>query len=207
MMAAQARSLASRLLPRRLRCLAGTGVRDDRGRRIVFLIECLLNQNARDLGAAQSPAVARELLELLVDAAIGVVQMPCPEIACLGFERKRVPGQSLREALGAEQPAACCRHLAVITAERIRTYIEQGYAVVAILGGNEQSPGCAVHTTGEAATRLTDRSGIFMQALAEELAQRDIRIPLRGMRDADPGLLEQDLQWLRKRLTEGRTVG
>jgi predicted secreted protein len=170
----------------------------------VFLIECLLNQNARDRGAAESPAVDRELLELLVEAGIGMAQIPCPEIACLGFERKRAPGQSLRQALEAEQPAACCLHLAAVTAERIQSYLDQGYEVVAILGGNEQSPGCAVHTAGAQGAGLTDRSGIFMQALAEELGRRGIRIPFRGIRDADPVLLERDIDWLRGRIADER---
>jgi predicted secreted protein len=167
----------------------------------VFLIECLLNQNARDRGAAESPAVERALIDLLLSAEVGLAQIPCPEIACLGFERERAPGQSLKQALEAEQPAACCRHLAEISARRIQTYLQQGYAVMAILGGNEQSPGCAVHTAEEQEDRLTEGSGVFMQALAQELAQRGCQIPFRGIRDADPNLLEQDLRWLQGRLS------
>jgi predicted secreted protein len=174
--------------------------KDRRSGRVAFLIECLLNQNARDIGAAESPAMTRPVIKVLADKDVGMVQIPCPEIACLGFERNRAPGQSLKQALEAAQPAACCRHLAAITARRIQTYLEQGYAVVAILGGNRQSPGCAVHTTDEQGGRLTDRSGVFMQALAQELAQRGCQVPFRGIRDADPDLLEQDLRWLRGRL-------
>jgi predicted secreted protein len=206
-MAPQVRNLVSRLLPHRLKGLIPQVREDSRSKRIVFLIECLLNQNARDPGAAESPAVARKPLDLLLESGVGLVQMPCPEIACLGFERRRSPGQSLRQALEAEQPTSCCRHLATITAERIQTYLDQGYEVVAILGGNEQSPGCAVHATDVRGTSLTDRSGVFMQALAEALAQRGIHIPLRGMRDANPDLLEQDLRWLRMRLSEEKRPG
>ncbi len=65
---------------------------DPRNGRLVFLIECLTNQNARDIGAAESPAFTQELMELLVDAGIGIVQIPCPGIACLGFERQRSSG-------------------------------------------------------------------------------------------------------------------
>lgn len=203
-MARSTLSLVSRLLPRRLRGLAPTVVADDRSGRMVFLIECLLNQNARDRGAARSPAAERELVDLLLDAGVGLVQMPCPETYCLGFERKRAPGQSLRQALEAEQPAACCRHLATIAARRIQTYLEQGYEVIAILGGNVQSPGCAVHIDGGGGTRLTGRSGVFMQALSDELARHDTHIPFHRIRDADPDLLRRDIQWLREQLGRDR---
>lgn len=167
-----------------------------RSGRIVFLIECLLNQNARDLGAAESPAVSRAVIDLLADRQVGMVQIPCPEIACLGFARQRVAGQSLREALAAPGPAACCAKLAMATADRAQCYLEQGYKVLAVLGGNERSPGCAVREAQSASDRLADSSGIFMKALAIELAQRGLCIPFRGMRDADPNSLKDDLAWL-----------
>ena len=168
---------------------------------MVFIIECLLNQNARDLGAAVSPAVTREMMDVLADAGIGMVQIPCPEIACLGFERRRPAGQSIRHALEAPKSAACCHHLAVVTVDRIQCYLDQGIEVLAILGGNEQSPGCAVHTAVAGESQLDDRSGVFMRALAVELAQRNLRIEFRGMRDADAKLLSEDLGWLRTRLS------
>jgi len=175
--------------------------KDPRGGRLVFLIECLLNQNARDLGAAESPAATREMMDLLADAEIGMVQIPCSEIACLGFERRRPTGQSIRHALETPKPATCCQHLAVVTVDRIQCYLDQGFEVLAILGGNEQSPGCAVHTTAAGEAQLDDRSGVFMRALAVELAHRNLRIEFRGMRDADPKLLSEDLDWLRNRLS------
>lgn len=176
--------------------------KDTRSGRLVFLIECLLNQNARDLGAAESPAVTREVVELLANRGVGMVQIPCPEIACLGFQRRRAPGQSIRKAMEASTPAACCQRLGVETADRIQCYVEQGYQVLAVLGGNEQSPGCAVHTLEDGSEYLAERSGILLQALAKELVRRSLRIPFRGMRDADQKLLNEDLDWLRDRLSE-----
>lgn len=174
--------------------------RDTRSGRVLFLIECLLNQNARDLGAAQSPASVGALVDLLTENEIGMAQIPCPEIACLGFARRRAPGVSIRQALQAPEPAACCVRLANETAGRIQWYVEQGYAVLAVLGGNVQSPACAVHESGGSSRLATERSGIFMLALADALAQRGLAIPLRGIRDADCHLLDEDLRWLRERL-------
>jgi len=172
-------------------------VRNDvRSRRIVFLVECLLNQNARDAGTAKSPAVSRPVIDLLADQQVGMVQIACPEIACLGFARRRVAGQSLREALEARGPTVCCAKLAKATADRIQCYLEQGYEVVAVLGGNQQSPGCAVRQAPGGSNRLAHDSGVFMKALALELAQRGVSIPFHGMRDADANCLKDDLAWL-----------
>jgi predicted secreted protein len=173
---------------------------DPRSGRLVFVIECLLNQNARDQGAADSPAVTRSLLELLADADIGMAQIPCPEIACLGFRRRREPGQSIRQALETPVASRCCRRLAEATAERMACYQAQGFDIVAVLGGNEQSPACAVHPTSADGTRLGDRSGVFMLALAAETAGRGRRVPFRGIRDNDRSRLREDLDWLRWRI-------
>lgn len=182
---------------------------DIRSGRLVFLIECLLNQNARDKGAAEAPAATRKVIDALLLADIGMVQIPCPEMACLGFERCRAPGQTIREALQTPASLDCCDRLAAETAQRIQAYSEQGYEVVAILGGNEQSPGCAVHTDSavpcaHAPGSLAPDSGVFMRVLARELEERGLSVPFRGMRDADPDALVDDLAWLRKEITARR---
>ena len=177
---------------------------DSRTGRLVFLIECLLNQNARDRGAAESPALTRAVADLLAESDIGMVQIACPEIACLGFDRNRPPGTSIREALETPSAANCCRRLAVTTADKIQCYVDEGFEVLAVLGGNEQSPGCAVHTNATGETPLTRRSGVFMRELSEELSCRGLHIGFRGMRDADSRLLQEDLAWLRDRIAADR---
>ncbi len=49
---------------------------DGRGRRIVAVIECLLNQNARDAGAANSAAMTWDLVSLCREHDVGLLQMP-----------------------------------------------------------------------------------------------------------------------------------
>lgn len=181
--------------------------KDPRSGSLVFVIECLLNQNARDLGAANSPAVTREMVDLLANADVGMAQIPCPEIACLGFKRQRPSGTSIRQALESPVSVSCCQRLAEATADRIQRYLDQGFDVLAVLGGNEQSPGCAVHTETVAETQLNDRSGIFMQALATALSNRSLRVQFRGMRDADSVLLHEDLVWLREQISDAKKKG
>jgi predicted secreted protein len=170
-------------------------VEDVRSCRFVAVIDCILNQNARDCGAARFPAMNFALLQLCHEHRVGVLQMACPEIAALGFKRERKPGQTIREALDNEAGRRCCAEIACAEADRIGFYLAQGYELLAILGGNPRSPGCAVH---DGTDGLRIDSGVFMKALQAELRNRNLDAPFKGMRDSDPDLLRQDLQWLRE---------
>lgn len=187
-----------------LKALLGivTPAADCRGRRFVAVIECALNQNARDAGAACFPAMNLELLHLCHGHNVGILQMPCPEIAALGFARKRPAGQGLRQALDSEHGRSRCRALAMETADRIEGYLSQGCELLAIVGGNPRSPGCAIHHGTEG---LTEESGIFMKALQEELRRRGHEVVFQPMRDYDPQLLQQDLAGFQDLLAFPRT--
>ena len=65
---------------------------DGRSKKVIFLAHCLLNQNAISDGTAVCPAAFGELIQLLLDHEVGVVQMPCPELCCLGLDRGDVHG-------------------------------------------------------------------------------------------------------------------
>ena len=166
---------------------------DNRGGRFVAVIECILNQNARDSGAARFPATNGAIVELCQKYQVGILQMPCPEIATLGFDRQRKPGQSLREAMDSVHGRTCCRKIAAEVADRIQTQLAGGNTLLAVLGGNHRSPGCAVHN-GE--NSLGRDSGLLMLALQDEFSARGMEVPFRGMRDNDPSVLEDDLAWL-----------
>lgn len=163
---------------------------DLRSKRFVAVIECILNQNARDVGAACAPAMDFQLLQLCHAHGVGIVQMPCPEIHALGFARQRAPGQRIREALNDQASIERCAELAHDIAERIEVYLNQGYELVAVLGGNPESPGCAVHAGSDG---LLDRSGLLMRQLQSVFRQRG-RDPLfLAIRDHDPELHRRDL--------------
>lgn len=174
---------------------------DARAHRFIAVIECVLNQNARDTGAASFPAMNLELLHKCQLHNAGILQIPCPEIAALGFERKRPEGQSLRQALDSEHGRSRCQALAVETADRIEGYVSQGCELLAIVGGNPRSPGCAIHCGSDG---LRDESGIFMKALQEELRRRAIQAVFHPMRDYDPLLLQEDLAQLQDILASAR---
>jgi predicted secreted protein len=161
----------------------------------VAVIECILNQNARDAGAAVSPALNGDVLRLCGEYGVGVLQIPCPEIAALGHARTRRPGQSIRAALDTAEGRARCKAISVEVGLRIQDYVDAGCELLAVLGGNGQSPGCAVHC-GSAG--LLPTSGVLMQELEAELRNRRIDVPFGGIRDGDPALLAADLEWLER---------
>lgn len=175
--------------------LGGRSSNDVRGRRLVVVIECLLNQNCRDAGAASFPAMNRDLLRLCGDHDVGIFQMPCPEADVLGLLRERPPRMSIRSALDSDAGRMRCREISVVVAERLQAYIRRDYKVLAILGGNEQSPGCAIH---EGRSALAEASGVLMRELQRELRKRSIEVPFKGIRDADPVAMMADLQWLER---------
>jgi uncharacterized protein (DUF4213/DUF364 family)/predicted secreted protein len=184
----------NRHLVRRLAQVMGIGCeRDRRSRRVVLAIDCILNQNARDRGAATFPALNWEVLRLCEAFEVGVVQMPCPEMEFLGIVRERPPGTSIRAALDTDEGRTCCRRISVEVVDRVQKYVRQGYQILAILGGNPDSPGCAVHG-GPAGLLAT--SGVLMRELQDELRQRNMEVPFRGIRDCDPIMMAEDIKWL-----------
>ena len=174
-------------------------VPDARGRRFVAVIDCIFNQNAHDSGAARFLAMNFKLLELCHEYRVGVLQMPCPEIAALGFKRARKADQAIRDALDTEAGRQRCEKIASEVADRIEIYLAQGYELLAILGGNPKSPGCAVN---ECKDHSLVNSGVFMTLLQTELRNRNLEPLFKGIRDHDPELLEQDLQWFRDLLLQ-----
>jgi predicted secreted protein len=189
-------SLGRRLLGR----ASDPRVQDARGRRLIAVIECVLNQNARDAGAAKSPAMVGDVVRLCEEHGVGLLQMPCPEIACLGLSRTRPGGRSIHAALDTPEGHERCARMAAEVADRIEEYTRHGCRVLAILGGNAASPGCAVHV---AEGGLLPTSGVFLRELETSLRGRRIEIPFRGVRDNDPALLAEDLAWLRGLFSAG----
>jgi predicted secreted protein len=63
---------------------------DTRSKSIVFIAYCILNQNSISDGTASYPGYMKEILELLISYDLGIIQMPCPELHCLGLDRENI---------------------------------------------------------------------------------------------------------------------
>ena len=52
---------------------------DERGKKIVFVANCLLNANNKVLEQARYKGMFSEVIKVLDEFGIGIIQMPCPE--------------------------------------------------------------------------------------------------------------------------------
>ncbi|MDC7226655.1 MAG: hypothetical protein PQJ61_07810 [Spirochaetales bacterium] len=59
----------------------------NRGKKIVVISHCYLNQNARVRPYANKKGSFRELLEPLIENDFGIIQLPCPETTGCGLNR------------------------------------------------------------------------------------------------------------------------
>ena len=51
-----------------------------RGKKVVFISHCLLNQNAMAVGKESFAGSVKDLLELFSESGIGIVQLDCPQL-------------------------------------------------------------------------------------------------------------------------------
>ena len=167
---------------------------DRRGRKLVVLAHCILNQNAKLDRCAHCPGAVSELVDLLLSNGIGMVQMDCPEMLHLGLDRQADPAtrpsvaaEDTRIARRMQEPAAqaIIARIAEDVVRQIADYRDHGFSVIGILGING-SPSCGVETTwrddGE-----PPGHGELTQAIAARLEKSALRIPLRGIRSKDIG--------------------
>lgn len=132
---------------------------DARGRRVVFLAHCLLNQNTRYLGGALSAGAVPEVLQACLAHGVGIVQLPCPEQRAWGGVLKRrllhwygAQGRrwyglrGLLLPLGLGYTWIVYRRLARDTAAQIEDCQRAGIQVLGLVGV-DGSPSCGVRTT------------------------------------------------------------
>lgn len=132
---------------------------DARGRRVVFLSHCLLNQNVRYLGGASQPGGLAGLAAGYLDRGIGICQLPCPEQRAWGGVLKR--RMLIAFGSGGTWRAPAVRlllrpfiwytrrvyaRLARAVARDVQDYRRSGIEVVGVVGVGG-SPSCGVHCT------------------------------------------------------------
>ncbi len=79
---------------------------DRRGKTVVFLSHCLLNENTRYLGGACWGGCVREILEACLVLEVGIVQMPCPEQQAWGWCDQALAARHVRLAANTTLPTA-----------------------------------------------------------------------------------------------------
>lgn len=166
---------------------------DPRSSKVVFLSHCMLNQNARIIRAADFPAMFEPLLEYLRKMQVGIIQMPCPELYCLGLGRRDV-------RVGLESPAGGQRleRLLDDLVFTLREYLFQGFEVVGILG-KQGSPACGVTRTWRD-NRHQDGQGVWIRELKKRLVAEKLDIPVLGVADHEQDEAIKSLEKMLKAL-------
>jgi len=153
---------------------------DRRNRKIAFVAHCLLNQNAKVAGTPGWPALVNPVIDILSQADVGIVQMPCPEIEHLGVSGPT--GEDTKEQYDTPGYRACCLQLAQHIVGQAQQYVNAGCQVVCVLGV-EGSPSCSV-TTVPTRNGPAEGSGAFFEILLAEFRKADVGIPVVGIPEA-----------------------
>jgi predicted secreted protein len=165
---------------------------DNRGKRIVVLAHCLLNQNSISDGTADFPAQFREVVDLSMDHRIGIVQLPCPEFLCLGLDRGDRNGASrdllrensrIRNLMESPENIAKLEIEARKIADQLAEYRKHGFDIAGLIGIN-RSPSCGVETT-TTGDREVPGKGVLMEILLLELAGRGIDVEAIGIKTSE----------------------
>ncbi len=132
-----------------------------RKKNVVILAHCILNQNSvvRDWERAQG-GFTNIILEIL-QANIGIIQLPCPEFSYLGENR---PPMTKNE-YETDAYHKFCKTLIKPTIQQIEEYLNNGYHLKGIVGISD-SPSCDIKGV----------QGIFMEELFKLLDSRKIKL-------------------------------
>jgi len=162
---------------------------DARSKNIVFVAHCLLNQNSISDGTAEYPGSIRAIIDVLCKSDVGIVQMPCPELLCLGLDRGNVDGAAspvveentrIRIMMGRKSATVKMRRLVEDIVRQISEYRQYGFNVRGIVGVN-RSPSCGVETTSKN-NREVKGEGVFIEALRNELGKKGMHPKIVGIK-------------------------
>jgi predicted secreted protein len=164
---------------------------DARGKKIVFIAHCILNQNAISDGTADFPGTDEAIVGRLLKAGVGIVQLPCPELNCLGLDRGDPEGATspvieentrIRGAMGETAPARILAGLVERVVFEVEQYTKHGFNILGLVGIN-RSPSCGVDTTSRCNQEEPGR-GVFMEALRTAFADHGLHVDMIGVKAA-----------------------
>lgn len=162
---------------------------DARSKKILLVSHCILNQNSISDGTADYPGVNEAVVKQLLRSNVGIIQMPCPELLCLGLDRGDIHGGErpvvientrIRQALKREDSLKIIGNFVEQIVFQVEEYIKNGFTILGIVGIN-RSPSCGVNTTSES-NREIPGEGIFIKLLREALEKKRISIDMVGIR-------------------------
>lgn len=162
---------------------------DKRSKRVIFVAHCILNQNAISDGTANYPGSHVDIIRTLLDAQVGIIQMPCPELCCLGLDRGNIWGAEspvvventrIRKEIQRPDAVSLLDRLVEQVISQIIEYHKHGFKILGIVGIN-RSPSCGVDTTSNDNKEIGG-AGVFVTRIKSALATCNLSIPVIGIK-------------------------
>jgi len=166
---------------------------DARSKTVIFVAHCILNQNSISDGTADYQGTIKEIIGLLNNYGIGIIQLPCPELVCLGLDRGNIKGcdspvtvenTRIRKLMEQEPARSKIRQLVDQVVFQISEYVKYSFEIKGIVGIN-RSPSCGVETTSTD-NREVKGEGVFIEALRNELEKNNINTKFVGVKSSEP---------------------
>ncbi len=162
---------------------------DNRSKKVILAAHCILNQNSISDGTAEYSGSISKVVKLLLENDIGILQMPCPELLCLGLDRGNVQGgeqpvliENTRIRKSISEPAAILKIKQNVQQLifQIEEYSRNGFDILGIIG-MDRSPSCGVNTTS-INNKEVEGEGVFINELRKELEKKNIFINMIGIK-------------------------
>ena len=166
---------------------------DERSKKLVLVSHCILNQNSISDATADFPGTFEEIVKLFLDAKVGIIQMPCPELMCLGLARGDVHGgergvlvenSRIRENMKSAESLKIIDMLVEQVLFQIEEYLKNGFTILGIVGVN-RSPSCGISTTSKDSQEVEGK-GVYMERLEKVLEEKNIHIDMIGTKTSEP---------------------
>jgi predicted secreted protein len=162
---------------------------DNRSRKVVLVAHCILNQNSISDGTADYPSQFSAVVDQLIKERIGLLQLPCPELACLGLDRQDIEGGKrplleentrIRALMNRKGNRELLRKRAKEVVSQVKEYKHHGIEVVGLIGVN-RSPSCGVETT-TSQNAESQGCGVFIELIRETLRNDGLGMKMIGVK-------------------------
>lgn len=166
---------------------------DSRSKKLILISHCILNQNSISDGTADYPGAFEEVVNCLIEKKVGIIQLPCPELMCLGLDRGDVNGSErtvvventrIRKELLQDNRKEMIKMLVNSIVFQVEEYIRNGFNIYGVVGIN-RSPSCGINTTSKN-NKEVEGEGVFINALRAELESKDIKLEMVGIKSSKP---------------------
>ena len=162
---------------------------DKRSKKVLLVAHCILNQNAKIDHCACFPGAIPELAHFLVDSGVGLIQMPCPELRCLGLARQVEQGSKttiesedtrVAQQMKEMHSVSICHKLINDLINQLGEYRKNGFEILGVIGING-SPTCGVETNWSSDREMAG-PGVFVKMLADESRKYGVGLNMRGIK-------------------------